>query len=144
MSIEPVSMTQEELEQFLAEPRNAVMGTARRDGSPQLSAMWFTYREGKLYTSLYQSSAKYFNIRRNPKVAFCVNAAHPDARSVTIYGTAELIGEESGMFKQVERELAFHYHSTSEAAEAYLAISDDGASSVLVITPYKIISQVYN
>ncbi len=144
MTIEPVSMTPEQVDQFLSEPRNAVMGTIRKDGSPQLSAVWFIYREGKLYSSVYNSSAKYFNIRRNPKVAVCVNAAHPDARSVTIYGTAELIGTDAGMYRQVEHDLALHFHDTVEAAEAYMEDAGDDEASVVVVAPYKIISQDYN
>ena len=144
MTIEPASMTPEQVDQFLSEPRNAVMGTIRKDGSPQLSAVWFIYREGKLYSTVYNSSAKYFNIRRNPKVAVCVNAAHPDARSVTIYGTAELIGTDTGMYRQVERDLALHFHDTVEAAEAYMVDAGDDEASVVVVAPYKIISQDYN
>ena len=144
MTIEPTSMTEVQIEQYLAEPRNAVMGTIRKDGSPQLSAVWFVYRDGKMYTNLYNSSAKYFNIKRDPRVVICVNAAHPDARSVTLFGTAELHGKDSGIYAHIERELALRYHETAEAAEAYIAISDDDESSVVVVSPNRIISQDYN
>ena len=144
MTIEPVTMTPELVDQFLSEPRNAVMGTSRKDGSPQLSAVWFVYREGKLYSYMYNSSAKCFNIRRNPKVAICVNAAHPDARSVTIYGTAELFGKSTDVYRWVDRELAFRYHDTPAAAEAYMDRADDDEASAVVVSPYKIISQDYN
>ena len=139
-----MNMTAEQVEQFMSEPRNAVMGTIRKDGSPQLSAIWFLYREGKLYSYLYNSSAKYFNIRRDPRVTVCVNAAHPDARSVTLFGTAELISNDTEQYRRLERELALHYHDTAEAAEAYLASEEDQASSGVVVTPLKIISQDYN
>lgn len=137
-------MTPEQVDEFLSEPRNAVMGTVRKDGSPQLSAIWFIYRAGKLYSNMYRSSAKYFNIRRDPRVVVCVNAAHSDARSVTIYGTAELIGEGTELFDWVDREMALQYHPTVEAAEAYLEGVDNEGISAVVVTPYKIISQDYN
>lgn len=120
------------------------MGTIRKDGSPQLSAIWFLYREGKLYSYLYNSSAKYFNIRRDPRVTVCVNAAHPDARSVTLFGTAELVSNDTGQYRRLERELALHYHDTAEAAEAYLSGAEDQASSAVIVTPHKIISHDYN
>ena len=143
MTIEFTSMTPEQVEQFLAVPRNVVMGTVRKDGSPQLSAIWFVYRDGKLYTTVYNSSAKYFNIKRDPRVVVCVNAAHPDARSVTLFGTAELHDKTSDIYAQIDRELALRYHDTVEAAEAYMNIADDDASSLIVVTPSKIISQDY-
>ena len=144
MTIDATTMTPEQVEQFLTEPRNAVMGTVRKAGSPQLSAIWFVYRDGKLYSCMYNSSAKYFNIRRDARVVVCVPGAHPDARSVTLYGTAELIPQNAGLYEQVERELAYRYHDTAEAAEAYLAESDDADASMVVVTPTKIIGQDYN
>ena len=144
MSIDPTEMTSEHVERFLAEPRNAVMGTVRKAGSPQLSAIWFVYRDGKLYSCMHNSSAKYFNIRRDPRVVVCVPGTHPDARSVTLYGTAELITEDDGSYREIERELAYRYHDTAEEAEAYLDEYDDGEASVVVVTPTKIIGQDYN
>lgn len=137
-------MTPEGVEEFLSEPRNVVLGTVRKDGSPQLSTIWFIYREGKLYSNMYKSSAKYYNIRRDPRVVVCANAAHPDARSVTIYGTAELIDEGTELFDWVDREMALQYHPTVEAAEAYLEGTDDEGVSAVVVTPHKVISQDYN
>jgi PPOX class probable F420-dependent enzyme len=144
MTIRPTSMTQEQIDQYLVEPRNVVMATVRKDGSAQLSAVWFVYRDGKIYTSLYNSSAKYFNIRRDPRVTVCVNAAHPDARSVTVYGTAELLDHDNEIYAQIDRELALCYHDTVEQAEAYMTEAHAGQSSVVVITPVKIIGQDYN
>jgi PPOX class probable F420-dependent enzyme len=144
MSIDPTEMTPEQVEQFLAEPRNAVMGTVRKSGSPQLSTVWFVYRDGKLYSCLSNSSAKYFNIRRDPQVVVCVSGAHPDARSVTVYGTAELIPGNSSSYRGIERELAFRYHDTAEEAEAYLDEYGDDEASMVVVTPTKIIGQDYN
>jgi PPOX class probable F420-dependent enzyme len=144
MTMQPTSMTQEQMEQFLAVPRNAVMGAIRKEGSPQLSAIWFIFREGKLYTTVYNSSAKYFNIRRDPRVVVCVNAAHPDARSVTLFGTAELIDSQSELFAKLDHAIAHHYHDTVEEARAYMEIADNADSSLVVFTPNKFIGQDYN
>lgn len=144
MTTQAITMTEEDIERFLSEPRNAVLGTVRKNGSPQLSVVWFLYRHDKLYSYLYNSSAKYFNIRRDPRVVLCVNAAHPDARSVTLFGTAELIGQDDERYRRVERELAFRYHDTEQAAEAYLDIDADAEASAIVITPYRIIGEDYN
>ena len=144
MSIEAKTMNVDQVEEFLQAPRNAVMGTIRKDGSSQLSAIWFTMRDGKLCTTIDNNSAKYYNIRRDPRVVVCVNAAHPDARSVTIFGTAELLGQESGLYAEVERDLAHNYHDTVEEAEAYLDAAGNGLVSLVIVTADKLISEDYN
>jgi PPOX class probable F420-dependent enzyme len=144
MSTDPIAMTRDQMEQFLAKPRNAVMGTVRRNGSPQLSTIWFLYRNGKVYCCMHNSSAKYFNIQRDPRVVICVPGAHPDARSVTIYGTAELIPSNTDMYLRLERELAYRYHESPEEAEAYLDDYDGENASVAVVTPAKLIGEDYN
>lgn len=144
MTFEPVNMTDEQIDEFLRTPRNAVMGTSRRDGSPQLSAIWFIMREGKLCTTIYNNSAKYYNIKRDPRVVVCVNAPHPDARSVTIFGIAELVGQESDIYREIEHKTALNYHDSVEAAEAYRAGAGDGLASAVIVTAAKIISQDYN
>lgn len=144
MSIDFETMTEEQIKEFLQTPRNAVMGTSRKDGSPQLSAIWFIMKDGKLCTTIYNKSAKYYNIRRDPRVVTCVNAAHPDARSVTIFGTAKMETHESDIYHEIEREIALNYHDSPEDAEVYLASSGDGFSSAVIVTAHKIISQDYN
>lgn len=144
MSTEATTMTPEQVEEFLAAPRNAVMGTVRKNGSPQLSAIWFLYRDGKIYCCMHNSSAKYFNIKRDPRVVICVPGAHPDARSVTIYGTAELIPSNADMYHRLERELAYRYHDTPEEAEAYLEDYGGENASAAVVTPTKLIGEDYN
>ena len=144
MAVGFVDMTQEQVDEFLSEPRNVVMGTVRKDGSPQLSAIWFLYRDGKLYTTVYNTSAKYYNIRRDPRVVVCVNAAHPDARSVTVFGTAELHGKDHPLYEEIEKGIAYQYHDSDEGAEKYLDASDEADASLIEVTPNKIISQDYN
>ena len=144
MTINPETMTEEQIEEFLQTPRNAVIGTSRKDGSPQLSAIWFIMQDGQLCTTIYNNSAKFYNIRRDPRVVICVNAAHPDARSVTIFGTAELVTHKSPIYREIERAVALNYHDSVEAAEAYLASMDEGPSSAVIVTARKIISQDYN
>ena len=144
MAIDYSTMTVARLEEFLATPRHAVMATIKRDGSPQLSVLWFLFRKGKLYTSIFNSSAKYFNIRRDSRVTLCIDAGHPDARSVTIYGNAELIEEKSAWSDEIERSLAYRYHDSAEAAEAYLQLTKGPDGSVIIVTPIKILSQDYS
>jgi len=144
MAIEFTDMTDQQMADFLAEPRHAAVATTRKDGSPQLSAVWFVYRDGKIFFDIYNRSAKYFNIRRDPRVAVLVDAGCPDARTVTLYGHAELIEEPSSFRDELEWAIARQYHDSEEEAVKYMETAVGPPSSMVVVTPYRILGQDYN
>jgi PPOX class probable F420-dependent enzyme len=144
MTIEFTTLTEQEIDEFLTQPRHAVIGTNRRDGAPQLSPVWYLYREGKFYVSLYVHSAKFLNLNRDPRVTVCVDGAHPDARFVTVYGTADFTREASPWREEIERAIALRYSKNPEDAEQYLSSADDPDSALMIITPSKVISLDYN
>ena len=144
MAIECTDMSDRQVADFLAEPRHAIVATTRKDGSPQLSAVWFVYRDGKICFSIYNHSAKYFNIRRDPRVAVLVDAGCPDARTVTIYGNAELIEEQCTFRDELEWAIAQQYHDSAEEAVKYLETAKGPPSSMVVVTPDRILGHNYN
>jgi PPOX class probable F420-dependent enzyme len=73
---------------YLAGRQLCVLGTGRRDGSPQLSMVTYLYDGSHILISVTKDRAKYWNARRNPRVAVLV----PDGRrQVVVYGAAELL-----------------------------------------------------
>ena len=144
MTYEFTTMTAEEIDAFLADTRHAVMGTNRIDGSPQLSPVWYLHKEGKLYTSIYDKSAKCFNLKRDHRVTVCVDGVYPDARYVVYYGTAEIVAEQSEWRDEIESAIAFRYHESSAEAEQYLSETSGPGAVLLVISPLKILSGNYN
>ena len=144
MTLEFTTMSPEEIDTFLAETRHAVMGTNRIDGSPQLSPVWYLRREGKLYTSIYDKSAKCFNLKRDHRVTVCVDGVYPDARYVVFYGTAEIVAEQSEWRDEIESALAYRYHESSAEAEQYLRETSKTGAVLLLISPQKILSGNYN
>ena len=44
-------LSQEDTQRFLSEPRNVILGTIRKDGSPQLNPMWFDWNGVVYYGS---------------------------------------------------------------------------------------------
>lgn len=77
-----------EQEAYLRERQLCVLGTGKRDGSPQLSMVTYLYDGTHLLSSITKDRAKYANIRRQPRVAVLV----PDGRrQLVVYGTAELL-----------------------------------------------------
>jgi PPOX class probable F420-dependent enzyme len=74
--------------EYLSNHQLAVLGTGRRDGSPQLSTITYLYDGEHVLISVTTDRAKYANARRRPRVSMLV----PDGRQqVIVYGTAEII-----------------------------------------------------
>ncbi len=76
---------------YLREHQLCVLATSRRDGSPQLSTVIYSYDGTYVTLSVTTDRAKWANALRQPKVALLV----PDGRrQLVAYGTAEPIGPE--------------------------------------------------
>ncbi len=89
MTTAPTSMTREQLEQFLAEPRNIMVAAIRTDGRPQVTPNWFYWDGERFYISTTKTRQKYPNLRRDPRVQLVLDES-PGFRTVLIDGTAEL------------------------------------------------------
>lgn len=75
-------------ETYLRERQLGVLGTGRKDGSPQLSMITYLYDGEHILISVTRDRAKYWNARRQPRVALLV----PDGRQqVIVYGSADII-----------------------------------------------------
>ena len=138
-------MTPEQIEAFLAPPRHAVVAAVRRDGSPQLSPIWYLCEKDRIYFSILVDSAKYRQLRRDPRIALCIDGGHPDARFVTVYGTAEILEEESSWREDLEWRILRRYHDTEEQARRYQQeTAGDGPGALVVVTPERVVGRDYN
>lgn len=144
MSYASTTMTAKEIETFLGEKRHAVLASNRADGPPQLTPVWYLYRQGKLYAAISPASVKGRNLRRDPRVSVCVDGGHPDARYVVLYGTAEFVVQRSAWRAGIERAISLRYHETEQEADRSLRENADPEQVLLVITPEKIVGQDYN
>ena len=138
-------MSQAQVEQFLQVPRFAIVGTNRVNGPPQLTPVWYLYENGRIYVSMSVSSAKYRNLRRDARIGICIAGDHPDARAVMIYGTVELILEDSAWHDDIDWRLVRRYHDSDEEAQSYIdTMPTEEESALAVVTPDKVIAQDYN
>ncbi len=144
MAYESATMGAAEIEAFMTDTRHAIIATNRTKGPPQLSPVWYLYRDGAIYVSIGRGSAKYRNLRRDPRISLLVDGAYPDARYVVIYGTAAFVEETSTWRDIIEKAIYMRYHETEEEAERYRRETSDPDAVLLVITPQKVISQNYN
>lgn len=137
-------MAAAEIDAFLAVTRHALLATNRVDGPPQVSPVWYLYRDGRIYIDVGPDSAKCRNLRRDPHLSLCVDGTFPDARYVVIYGTVSFLGKASPDYGDIVRAIAERYHDSREAAAQYLRDVAGVDSVLLVVSPYKIFGLNYN
>ena len=86
---QPGTMTRQQIEEFLAEPRNAMVAAIRPDGRPQMTPNWFHWDGSKFYISTTKSRRKYPNFKRDPRVQLAIDDAS-GFKTVLIDGTVEI------------------------------------------------------
>lgn len=76
---------------FVLEHHRAVLGTTRRDGTPQMSPVLVSVEGDALMISTRVTALKVTNIERDPRVHLCVLSDGFFGPWVQISGTAEII-----------------------------------------------------
>jgi len=138
-------MSREQIDAFLATPRHAIVAAQRADGMSRLSPVWYVFEESLFYFSTFVQSAKCRHLRQDPRIAICVDGAHPDARFVSLYGTAEIVEEDSPWREELEWRIMRRYHGSDEAARRYEAeLAEQGAGALVVVSPEHILGWNYN
>ena len=78
---------------FLDRQTNLVLATVRKDGSPQLSPLWYLWKDGGFVVSTITRTAKWWNLKRDRRCSVCVDEPST-GRMVLGYGVAELDDED--------------------------------------------------
>ncbi len=82
-------MTAEERRSFLlAGHRTGKLATVRQDGSPHITPIWFTLDGEEIVFTIWHTTVKAANLRRDPRVAFCVDDDTPPFAHVIVEGDA--------------------------------------------------------
>jgi PPOX class probable F420-dependent enzyme len=145
MAIQPTAMSQAEIEEFLQEPRFAIVGTNRENGPPQLTPVWYLYEDGRIYFTMYVESAKYRNLRRDPRIGICIAGKSPDARAVMFYGSVELVTEASTWADDIGWRVIRRYYDNDVETRAYMEeAATEGGSALAIVTPDKVLAQDFN
>ncbi len=145
MSHQPSDMSQAQIEAFLQVPRFATVGTNRVNGPPQLTPVWYLYEDGKIYISMYVKSAKYRNLRRDPRIGVCIAGDNPDGRAVMFYGTVKQVLEGDPRVDEICWRLVRRYYDSDEEARSFMeSVASGGEGALAVLTPEKIIAEDYN
>jgi len=85
-----MALLREEINRFLAERRNAVLGKICKDRSPQLNPMWLDWTGEVFYISTTRTRVKYTHLKRVSRVTLCIDDA-TGYKTLIVEGRAEII-----------------------------------------------------
>ena len=96
---------------LLQERRFAVLGTINKDGSPQLTTMWYLLDGDVILMNTKAGRTKERNMRRDPRISVCIEDGYS---YVTISGTVEMVDDPQVAQRDIYR-LAVRYNGEEEA-----------------------------
>ena len=128
-------LTPAEIDAFLDERHTLVLAALRRDGTPQLTTVWYRWDGEAFWISTNRTRAKYRNIERDARVTVLIDAA-PRETSVVAYGTAETMATDEAAY---EGALAIVGRYVDDAA-AYLDERRNEPRVLIRIKPRELVS----
>ena len=98
-SRQAVSMSEEEVADFLAARIKVQVASIGKDGAPHLATLFYVVQDGCIAFWTYGSSQKVKNIERDPRVSALVEdgADYSELAGVSIQGTAEIVRDPGGI-----------------------------------------------
>lgn len=120
-------LTEAETEQFLNEPGLLMdIATLDGDGWPAVCPIWYLLEEGRICFTPRQHSEWLANIRRDARVALCIDEIVVPYRKVIVQGYAVIVHEvgEDDLWRERYRRIAARYLPQADA-HAYVDVTDD-------------------
>jgi len=133
-------MSADERRQFLLEStRTGKVATTRADGRPHVTPVWFTVDGDEILFTTHETSLKAKAIRRDPRVAMCVDDQTPPYSYVLVEGNAEL-SDDLGELRQIATAVGGRYMGADRADEFGVRNAVPG-ELVVRITPTHIVAR---
>jgi PPOX class probable F420-dependent enzyme len=132
-------MTAEERRRFLsAGTRTLKVATVRADGQPHVVPVWFVLDGDTVVFTTGEDTLKGRHLRRDARVALCVDEETPPFAFVLIEGTAELIRNAPDLIDWATR--IAHRYMGAEQAAAYGRRNAVDTELLVRVTPAKIVA----
>jgi PPOX class probable F420-dependent enzyme len=130
-----------DLDGHLRRHRDALIATVNADGSPQLTPVWYLWDGKALSASVPGWTVKVANLRREPRVAICVDDEVAGCYA-TLTGSAELVegppDDREGV-RAATWPLLLKYLPEDEAAARWTRIDAAGDRVVIRLVPSRIL-----
>jgi PPOX class probable F420-dependent enzyme len=96
-----------ELEELVARPNPAVVGTVRPDGSPHTAATWYDWDDGRVLLNMDESRARLAHLHEDPRVSLTIFVEASGASHVTLFGAVDSLESDVDL-RDIDR-LAIRY-----------------------------------
>ena len=126
------------VEKFLADQPNMILATLRRDAGPQLSPVWFVWRDGAFFISTVTSTDKWKNLVRDPRCSGIVDS--PEGQYVYASGVAEL---DDGDVYDITGEIVRNYKTPEEFDPYMKSIYREGHRTIIRLAPERVLTREF-
>lgn len=113
-------LTAHERDEFLSTPGVLMrVGVTSADGAPLVTPVWFLYEDASIYFTPRAKSVWFDCLRRDPRVALCIDEQPHPYRKVLLQGEAQLVFDvgHDDEWRDLYRRIANRYVSADAAAE---------------------------
>ena len=123
-------------DKFLKSQKVLRLVTIDAKGVPHIVPVWYLFKDKKFYIGTNTRTKKAKNLRKNKKIAFCVDIGvnAPDIVGVMVQGTAKLILKDLEV-KKIAKKILLRYFKTIENKSAKELLDD--TDCIIEITPKK-------
>ena len=129
-------------EKFLRSQKILRLATIDDTGVPHIVPVWYMYWNDKFYVGTNTRTRKARNIRKNPKVSFCVDVGvrSPDIIGIMGTGRAKLILKKN-LVEPLAKKILLRYFSNMKNKSAQQLF--DQTDCIIQITPRKVAEWKY-
>jgi len=122
--------------EFLKSQKILRLATIDNKKNPHIVPVWYEFKDNKFYVGTNTRTKKAKNIKKNPKVSFCVDVGvrSPDILGVMGIGKARLILEKKQISFIAKRILKRYFKNLNEKAAQELL---DDTNCIIEILPRK-------
>ncbi len=98
-SRQAVSMSEDEVRDFLSSHLKVQVATIGKDGAPHLTTLFYVVQDGRIAFWTYGTSQKVRNLERDPRITALVETGeeYAELAGVSVQGTAELVRDPDGI-----------------------------------------------
>lgn len=130
----PIAGMTEAQDAFLRQHDLCVLATGRKDGSPQVSTVYYHFDGADIVISATTDRAKYVNAMRQPRVALVINDGR---KQCIVYGRAEGVPNDPERLELAKRVRA-HRGATIPPDDEFMAELTRDKRSMLRIIPERV------
>lgn len=111
------------------------IATVDADGAPHVTPAWYVHEDDSIVFTPRADAVWFANLRREPRVALCIDEDPLPYRKVTVRGPARVLYEPGAdpVWRDTYRRIARRYVGSDEAVEGYLDRTADQPRGLVAV-----------